>query len=231
MNQDKNENKAVAIIPARGGSKGLPGKNIKALGGIPLVARTILAAKRAEHVREIFVTTDAAEIAEVAKAYGAEIIWRPKELSGDEASSEAALLHAVHYLGTVDNRFPNFAFLQCTSPFIQPHDIDGVLALLAKGYDTAFTATAFWHFIWSNSDGGAKGINHVEGTRQRRQDRSPQYMETGAAYAIDAEQFIQKKHRFFGKIGMHIVDGLLSIEIDTPEDFALAEALASYKGL
>ena len=114
----------VCIIPARGGSKGIPRKNLKKITGHPLIAHSILHAKNANSINYIFVSTDDPEIADVAISYGAEVIQRPMELSGDSDSSESALVHA---LGVIKERglYPDLVvFLQCTSPLRDGNDID-----------------------------------------------------------------------------------------------------------
>ncbi len=134
----KNKLGVVAIIPARGGSKGIPRKNIVPVAGKPLVAWSIEAARRASTVQRVFVSTDNGEIAEIAKQWGAEIIGRPVELSGDTASSESALIHALDVLKNEQDYMPDIlAFLQCTSPLTLPEDIDGTIeTLIAEQADS-----------------------------------------------------------------------------------------------
>ena len=113
----KSELKVLAIIPARGGSKGIPRKNLRKLAGKPLIAYAIETAHASYYVNRIIVSTDDQEIAEVSKGFGAEYIQRPIEISGDSASSESALLHTLEQLYTLEAYEPNLlVFLQCTSP-------------------------------------------------------------------------------------------------------------------
>src|SRR5262245_2152884 len=115
-----------AVIPARGGSKGIIGKNLRVVGGKPLIAHTILAARSARCIERVVVSTDDPAIAEASRAFGAEIVWRPSELASDTASSEAALLHALETLAREQQYRPELlAFLQCTSPLTLAEDIDG----------------------------------------------------------------------------------------------------------
>lgn len=108
----------AAIIPARGGSKGIPRKNLRRVGGIPLIGRAVLAAKGSRWVQQVFVSTEDAEIAVVAQQYGADVIWRPADLATDTASSESVLLHA---LDEIERKWAKqvdvLVFIQCTSPF------------------------------------------------------------------------------------------------------------------
>jgi len=217
----------LAIIPARGGSKGVPKKNIRLLAGKPLIAWTIHAAREARSVTRIAVSTDDAEIARVARQFGAEVIHRPAEISGDTASSESALLHSLDHLRETESYQPELiAFLQCTSPFTSGQDIDGTVSvLLNQNADSAFSATRFFHFIWRMDQQGATGINHDKRIRQRRQDRQPEYLENGAVYVMRTEGFQAARHRFFGKTAVFEMEARKSLEIDELDDFAMAEAL------
>jgi len=218
----------LAIIPARGGSKGIPRKNLRMIAGRPLVAWTIDAALNAQHVTRTVVSTDDAEIASVARSFGAEVVARPAEISGDTASSESALLYTLSQLEREENYRPDLlAFLQCTSPLIESGDIDGAVeALLRDTADSALSVCRFNHFAWKQTDdGSAIGINHDKSFRPRRQDREPQYLETGAVYVMRTEGFKIAKHRFFGKTTMHEMPGARAMEIDEPHELVVAESL------
>lgn len=220
----------VAVIPARGGSKGVPRKNLRRVGGIPLLARAISAARAAETIDRVVVSTDDAEIAAVAREWGAEVVERPAELSGDTASSESALLHALADLAARDVVVDALVFIQATSPFIDPADLDAAVDRIALDEsDSVFSGVVSWGFLWRGGDGSgatAIGVNHDLRTRPRRQDRAPEYLETGAFYAMDAEGFRAAGHRFFGRVGVAVVPELHAIEIDTEEQLRIADALA-----
>jgi N-acylneuraminate cytidylyltransferase len=218
----------VAIIPARGGSKGIPRKNLQMLAGMPLVAHAISCARRAGTVQRVVVTTDDAEIAEVAGRYGAEVIRRPAKLGSDTASSESALLHALDELRSGQGYEPEvITFLQCTSPLTRPEDIDGTVQVLrAEGADSAVAVAPFYGFLWKKGpDGEAVSINHDPRTRPRRQERDLQYLETGAVYAMYTRGFRQARHRFFGKTAFYVMPTERSLEIDSPTDLKVAEVL------
>ena len=217
----------LAIIPARGGSKGIPRKNVRLLAGRPLIAWTIRAAREAKRVTRVVVSTDDAEIARVANECGAGVVWRPPEISGDTASSESALLHVLGHLRETENYRPELlAFLQCTSPLMTAADIDGTIAtMLDQRAASALSAARFGHFVWRVGSDGACGMNHDKRVRQRRQERPAEYLENGAVYAMRTEGFLAARHRFFGKTAIYEVDAGRSIEIDEPEDFAVAEML------
>jgi len=218
----------LAIIPARGGSKGIPHKNIVPGGGKPLVAWTLTAALKAERVTRVVVSTDDDKIARVAKRYGAEVVKRPADISGDTASSESALLHVLETLKKTENYMPELVvFLQATSPLTTAGDIDRcVEKLITEKADTAFTATPFHYFVWKKeADGGYAGVNHDKRTRPRRQDREPQYLENGAVYVMRIAGFLQTKHRFFGKTVISEMPAERCFEIDEPHDLIHAEWL------
>lgn len=218
----------VAIIPARGGSKGIPRKNLLPLCGKPLIGWTIEAARSARCVDRVVVSTDDAEIGAIARQLGAEIVWRPEEISGDQASSEAALLHALELLHQTEQYEPErVVFLQCTSPLTSYEDINGTVAALeAQQADSALAVTDFHYFLWREcGDGDVVGINHDKSVRQLRQQREPNYRETGAVYVVRTAGFRETKHRFFGKTAHYVMPAGRCWEIDEPVDLMIAEAL------
>jgi N-acylneuraminate cytidylyltransferase len=220
--------KIIAIIPARGGSKAVPKKNLYGFAGKPLIAHMIEHAKQARSVNRVVVSTDDPEIASVSRKYGSEVVWRPKELSTDTVSSELALLHVLRSLQESEAYEPDIViFLQCTSPLILPEDIDGtVKALLDEDADSALTVTPFHGFLWRrNAKGKVEGINHNKFRRIRRQDLKKQYQETGAIYVVKREGFLKAKNRFFGKLAMHVIPQERSFEINDLADFCINEAL------
>lgn len=218
----------VALIPARGGSKGVDRKNLRRVGGVPLVARAILAAQQCSEIDRVVVSTDDAEIAGVAREWGADVVDRPADLAGDTASSESALLHALEELERRGVDVGIVAFLQATSPFIDPTALaEAVCSVRTRRRDTVFSAVETYGFLWSRGRGGsADGINHDVGVRPRRQDRDPHYLETGAFYVMRAKAFRAVGHRFYGSIGIALVPERTAIEIDTLAELEVAQALA-----
>jgi YrbI family 3-deoxy-D-manno-octulosonate 8-phosphate phosphatase len=218
----------LAIIPARGGSKGIPHKNVRPLAGKPLIAYNIEQAQRSKWINRLVVSTDDAEIAAVARQYGAEVVWRPSEISGDTASSELALLHTMEYLEQAEGYLPEIVvFLQCTSPLTLAEDMDGtVQALLDQQADSALAVMPFHYFLWKpDATGDVVGINHDKLVRPLRQQREPQYLETGAVYVMRAQGFRQARHRFFGKTALYEMPAERRLEIDDPVDLKVAEVL------
>lgn len=221
----------VAVIPARGGSRGVPRKNLARVGGIPLVVRAVQAAHASGRIDRVVVSTDDAEIAAAATAHGAEIVWRPAELAGDRAASEAALLHALDALAERGVRVGVLAFLQATSPFIPAAELAWACELVGSGEaDSCFAARESYEFFWTSRDGLAEALGHDASHRPRRQDREPTYVETGAFYVMSADGFRRAEHRFFGRLRIVEVPEATAIEIDTPSELAAARALAPLLG-
>lgn len=229
----------LAVIPARGGSKGVPAKNLAEVGGIPLVARAVRAALGAPEVTDVVVTTDDGAIAEAARTAAAHLgaahrlhcVERPTAIAGDTATSEAAVLHALDTYEAERARTVDVVLLvQCTSPFVSREDIGGVARAVAhEGADTAVTVAPFHGFVWRDGaavEEGTYGVNHDKSVRPRRQDRPQDYLETGAAYAMDAAGFRTHRHRFFGHTALVPTDPARVLEIDDPHDLARARALA-----
>ncbi|MGX5697531.1 cytidylyltransferase domain-containing protein [Agromyces soli] len=232
----------VAIIPARGGSKGIPAKNLAPVGGVPLVVRAIRAARAAAVVDRVVVSTDDDAIAAAAHDAGAWVVERPAELASDTASSEQALLHALDRLALAGIEPELTVFVQATSPFIDPADLDRAVARVVRGEaDSVFSAIESHAFLWravgetpATAEGVTNGtptvlvdgVNHEPARRPRRQDRAAEYRETGAFYVLRTAGFRAAGHRFFGRVGVQPVPGAHALEIDEPAELALAEALA-----
>lgn len=218
--------RAVAIIPARGGSKGIPGKNIRSLCGKPLLAYSIAAALAARSVDRVVVSTDDAEVARIAEQCGAQVVWRPAEISGDAVPSEPAILHALTQLkNTAKYAAPVTVFLQCTSPLTAAAEIDGTVDELVKtNSDCALTVAPFPYFLWRFDGGCVSAVNHDPARRPMRQELGSQYVETGAVYAMRTEGFLRARHRFFGRIAPYVTRGP-HVEIDEPADLETAAAL------
>ncbi|MEU7055344.1 N-acylneuraminate cytidylyltransferase [Streptomyces sp. NPDC046197] len=246
--------RVLAVIPARGGSKGVPAKNLAPVGGIPLVARAVRECRASRLVTDVVVSTDDQAIAAAARQAGAEVVLRPAAIAGDTATSEAAVLHAVDAHEALHGAPVDVVLLvQCTSPFLVREDVDGVAAAVVEnGADTAVTVAPFHGFVWrdaaddpavtgtqstaavggavtlanSTVTEGGYGVNHDKSFRPRRQDRPQDLLETGAAYAMEAKGFREHRHRFFGHTELVRTDPARVLEIDDPHDLARARALA-----
>ena len=219
----------IAIIPARGGSKGIPGKNIKSLGGKPLIAHSILDTMEAQQVDRIYVTTDDAEIAQVSTDYGAKIIHRPAELANDTASSESALIHALTEIEKSGINPELIVFLQCTSPLRTGLDIDRAIEQMrSENADSLLSVSPSHRFLWHKVDNEAQSINYDYRHRPRRQDLNPQYMENGSIYIFKPWVLKELNNRLGGKISLFVMDEDQNWEIDSLQDFQYIEFLMNY---
>ncbi|MEV1024440.1 N-acylneuraminate cytidylyltransferase [Streptomyces sp. NPDC050264] len=247
--------RVLAVIPARGGSKGVPAKNLAQVGGVPLVARAVRECLATRQVTDVVVSTDDEAIAAAAREAGAEVVIRPAAIAGDKSSSEAAVLHAMDAHEALHGAAVDVVLLvQCTSPFIAREDVDGVVrAIVANGADSALTVAPFHGFVWRDAadepgavaagrsaalggtdtlvteapaTAGGYGVNHDKSFRQMRQDRPQDLLETGAVYAMEATGFRRHEHRFFGRTELVRTDPAKVLEIDDPHDLARARALA-----
>lgn len=218
--------KVICLIPARGGSKGVPGKNIRELNGIPLVAHSISQAEAASLVDDVYVTSDDLQILQVAKNYNANIIHRPAEISGDTASSESALLHALHVIEDTGENVSLIVFLQCTSPIRSPVDIDNAIRVLQQSQaDSLLSVVNSHRFFWKEVNGNAVSVNYDYRERPRRQDMAPQYQENGSIYIFTPEVLKQYNNRLGGKIALYEMGESSNIDIDTENDLLLAQAM------
>lgn len=216
-------NKVSAIIPARGGSKGIPHKNLLKLNGRSLIEIGITTCLKAKSVDRVFVSTDDSDIAIEAKRFGANVITRPSNISGDMASSEDAILHA---LSEITDKPDTILFYQITNPFTRSEDIDNAYRHYTKsGADSLFTASLFTNFLWKRDDERVIPINHDYTKRMMRQEVSNCFMENGAFYLMDMRGFVENKHRFFGKVEMFELGELSVYEIDEPHDLKIVGAL------
>lgn len=218
--------KVLAIIPARGGSKGLKGKNIAPLDGVPLIAYSIKAAKESKYVDLCLVSSDSPQILDVAKTYGSEALRRPDELASDTASSESAVTHAL-------SAYPGFdliLLLQPTSPQRTAADIDSALELLITSEATALLSvyepkhTPYKCFKIS-ADGFLVGLIDNDTPFMRRQDLPVALMPNGAIYIIFREEFLLKESLLSEKTIPYFMSEERSIDIDSIEDLAAAAEL------
>ena len=219
----------VAVIPARGGSKGLPRKNILPFLGKPLIAWTIQHALNAKHIERVLVSTDCEEIASVAEYYGAEVLGlRPEKISTDTASTEDVLLYVCSQLVAEKYCPKTITLLQCTSPIRLPGTLDrAVVEFYETRSDSLLSVSKSHRFFWFNKFEPHATYDYLK--RPRRQDLSTQdvpYIETGSIYITDFQKLLKFKNRLAGRICMFETDNCESFEIDTLDDFKLCEYLA-----
>ena len=220
----------LAIIPARGGSKSVPHKNIKLLGGEPLIAYTIGAALSSNYIDRTILSTDSKEIARTAESYGAEVIERPYELAQDDTPSLLVFQHAINYLETVKGFLPDIlVLLQPTSPLRITEDIDeAVRKFLEIGCDSIVSVCEAEHpphWMYTMEDDRLKPI--IKGSEKitRRQDAPKVYRLNGAVW-VTSKDIIMKQNRIHGDdTRAYIMPIERSIDIDTELDFRIAELL------
>lgn len=220
--------KTIAIIPARGGSKGIPKKNIIDFCGKPLLAWSIIQAVYTPEIDDVYVSSDSDEILAIAENYGAKRIKRPEAIAGDTAASESAVEHALKNIGTPVG---TIIMLQATSPLRKPDDLrKALMEFELKGLDSLFSGALLEDFlIWDkDSAGKLKSFNYDYLNRGRRQDRRPQYLENGSFYIFKPGVFAQG-NRLGGKIGVYIMELWQSYEIDTVEDLEFLKMIFDYK--
>ncbi len=224
---------ALAIIPARGGSKGLPGKNVKELAGKPLIVHTIEQAQDTRYVERIVVSTDDTEIATISTQHGAEVVWRPAELAADASSSEDSLLHALAHLEQIDGYMPDIvAFLQCTSPIRTPDDIDSAIQMLTdQRLDSVLSVTSSHAFVWRQTANQLQSVNYDYRNRPRRQDREPEYVENGSIYVFRPWVLKQLNNRLGGQIGLYVMDYWSRFDVDSADDFMMVEWITNHPSI
>lgn len=225
----------LAIVTARGGSKGLKGKNIKELCGKPLINYTIDAAMKSKYIKRVVVSTDNEDIAKVAKKAGAEIpCMRPEDLATDNASSIDVVLHMINYLKETENYNPEFIILlQPTSPLRDYKHIDEAIEKLLKTDMDAIVSVCESEVnpYWSNIFNGEKLEYFIEEGKKitRRQDLPNVYRINGAIYAIKTNVFIEEKTFEPESLTGYIMSSKDSIDIDEALDFKLAEIIMEEK--
>lgn len=216
----------VAIVPMRGGSKGIPNKNLQLIGRRTLAEITVMHGLELD-VR-VVVSTDSDDIAFVANKCGAEVVRRPEVLAGDYASSDAVISHTVTELDLLDD---TILFMQATSPFKSADRLREAIDLVCNDEaDVAFSAVSSHSFAWRLDDqlGSYIPINHPFSLRPRRQDLAPQATETGSFYAFGSRGFMHSKYRFFGRVKPVFTSSVEALDIDTFEDLEMCRAFESY---
>ena len=208
--------KIVSLIPARGGSKEIPDKNIVNLNGKPLIYYTIQASKNSS-IDETWVSTNSSKISVISEGYGANIIKRPHDISKDDSKSEEAL---IHFAERVD--FNILVFIQATSPLLTSNYINLGLEMMKK-YDSVFSVTKeHWIPRW-NKKHEPDGWDIQK--RPMRQDVEHKFLENGAFYMTTKNSLLKSKLRYSGRIGMIEMPYHLSFQVDSHDDLKLMEKL------
>jgi len=216
----------IAIIPARGGSKGIKNKNILKIAGKPLIVWSIEHALQSKSVKKVFVTTDNDEIAEISKKTGANVIKRPLKLANDTASSEDAIKHALDVVEYDLHIVPaNICFLQATSPVREAYDIDRAFKVYQEQeLDSLFSCCKVEdRFVWEKQANRYKSISYDYKDRKRRQDVTPKFLENGSIYIFKYNILRLDNNRLGGKIGVYEMPMWRSFQVDKPEDIEISE--------
>lgn len=217
--------KTLGIIPARGGSKGIPRKNIKLMNGKPMVAYTIEAAQKSRLDRFV-VSTEDAEIRKVCEGFGAEVLDRPPEMATDAVHAAVVVSDVLEKIKGYDT----VVLLQPTSPLRNEVHINEALDVYEYGtFGSVISVTLFRHFLWVLGLQCPYPLNYDPfGRRPRRQDKLNDFLENGAIYIFGAKDFLETQFMLPGRLGFYVMPEESSIEIDTPYDFFVAEQTLKY---
>jgi N-acylneuraminate cytidylyltransferase len=224
----------AAIIPARGGSKGIPRKNLVSVCGRPLLAWSILQARAAAGIDGVWVSSDNDEILDVARAFGAGTIHRPAALSSDTASSEEAWRHALDALESEGCSIDWIVGMQATSPVREPRDLSEALQRVHDdGLESLLSVVEIEDFFTWRLDemGMPQSVNYDYHNRKRRQAIEKRYLENGSFYIFRPSLLRDETNRLGGRIGLHVMDKHKMFQIDAPDDLPLCEAIMRAYGL
>lgn len=228
----------VALICARGGSKGLPGKNIRPLGGTPLIAWSIRHALAVPRIKRVIVSTDSDDIANVAREYGAEVpFMRPAELAQDNSPERGVWRHALEYLKTTDGAYPDVLIVvPATAPLRLPQDLERCLDEFEQGEaETIITVSEphrnpYFNMVKTRADGCVElVIPPANGLVTRRQNAPDVFDVTTVAYVTSPEFVMRAWNIFDGRVRMVQIPVERAVDIDTLLDFKVAECLLEYR--
>jgi len=225
--------KILSIIPARGGSKGIPLKNLKLINGKTLLEYSVNSSLKSKFINKTIVSSDNDRILLKSKKLGAEIITRPKYLATDSSKLEPVIEHCLKNLKLKQNYVPDIiVLLQNTSPLRTTKHIDDALNLfLNSKFDSLLSGYNSHYFIWEKKNNNVLPINYNPKKRPNRQNTSNQYVENGAIYVTKYSAFKKSKCRISGKIGFFEMPKELSIDIDTKSDLSEATKKINSKNL
>jgi CMP-N,N'-diacetyllegionaminic acid synthase len=221
--------KIISIIPARGGSKGLPGKNIIDLAGKPLIAWTIEASLKSKYITKTIVSSDDDKILEVSEQFGSKILKRQDELALDTTPSEPVIEHVLNNINDIE-QYDFLILLQPTSPLRDEKDIDSAIELLIEKKATALISTKeidnkILKAFKNNENGYLEGIANNEYPFMRRQDLPTTFMPNGAIYIVSIQEFLKSKKLFTNKTISFEMDEEKSFDIDTLEDLQVCSKI------
>jgi len=224
--------KILSIIPARGGSKGIPLKNLAKIHGRSMLFYTVNASLKSKFINKTIVSTDNKKIVTEAQKLGAEIILRPKKLAEDSIHLESVVEHVLSYLKLNEKYVPDIiVLLQITSPLRTTKHIDEAIEKLRKGkYDSIISGRKSHLFLWQiNKNKTVKPINYNPQKRPNRQEMKNQLIENGAIYITKHNYFKKTNCRIGGRIGFYEMPEELSIDVDKFSDLKDAEKIINRK--
>ncbi len=225
--------RVLGLVPARGGSKGIPRKNARLLAGRPLLAYTADAAAGARRLSRVILSTDDTEIAELGRACGLQAPFlRPADLARDDTPMLPVVTHAVEWLEAQGQRFDAVCLLQPTHPLRRAEDIDACIELLERQHADAVMAIARVpdeynpHWVYTRCEDGCLHLSTGERTPiPRRQDLPPAYHREGSVYVTRRDVLLEQNSLYGRNLLGYVVDAARTVNLDTPEDWSRAEAM------
>ena len=227
--RERREMKIIAVVPARGGSKAIPKKNIRMLAGKPLICYTLEEARKSKYLDRIVVSTDDYEIAGICRKLGAEVIERPPELATDTSPTEDALIHVLETLKRNEGYEADAVVtLEPTSP-LRTHELIDICieTLLSNDCDSVMSVTETRECFGSIVDGKFEYL--IKDQRRRRQDREPMYKESSTVYVTKTDTLLKRKSVIGERLYAVVARDDEAIDINTPLDFVIAEAVMHWR--
>lgn len=227
--------KILGLIPARGGSKGIPGKNIKLLGGKPLIQYSIEAGLQSKRIDRLIISTDSSEIAKVAQACGGQVpFMRPNNLAADKSPTLGVIIHALEFFIKNGEEFDAVCLLQPTSPFREPQDIENAIdTFIKKGTDSLISVIPVPHeynphWVFEPTENGSLKIATGEkDIITRRQELPPAYIRNGSIYLTKTQVILNKKSLYGDSISYYEMGTEKHVNLDTLKDWEQAVNLIS----
>lgn len=226
----KHDNFCIAIILARGGSKGIKNKNLRKINKKPLIYWSIKQCLNSKKVRETWLSSDSSKILDYAKRNGVKIIKRPKKYASSNSSSESAWLHAVTFLEKKKIRFNSVLGIQPTSPIRGKKDFDNAINFFYRNkLDSLFSSTIIRDFFYWEKNKKNFLANYNYQLRKPRQKIKEKFLENGSFYIFNKDKFKIKKNRLFEKIGTYVQENYKSFQLDEIHDYYILESIMSNK--
>lgn len=214
----------LGLIPCRGGSKGIPRKNIREVAGKPLLAHTVHASCEADCIDRTMVSTDDEDIKSAALAAGADVPFtRPNKLATDKAAIEPVIKHTIDYISKeTDEDYDTIILLQATSPLrTTDHINESIKQYREHNADSLVAVSEDDSYRWRENKNGAEIINYD--SRKRRQEKESEYVESGAIYGVDTELFLETGNLQAGTTTLYVLDQVSALDIDEPFELWLAD--------